>query len=117
VLQWAHANGCPWDVQTCAVAAAGGHLSLLRWAHETGCPWDESTCTKAAENVQLRSLAWAIQHGCTHLRQANGWAAAQAIGQGQGHTHSDGPLTLGAQAVLHVISLVKGRMAAMAMPH
>jgi hypothetical protein len=26
-------------------------------------------------------------------------------------------LTLGAQAVLHVINIVKGRMAAMAMPH
>jgi hypothetical protein len=37
VLQWARANGCPWDAKTCAETAFGGHLELLQWAHENGC--------------------------------------------------------------------------------
>jgi hypothetical protein len=30
VLQWARDNGCPWDEDTCAYAAEGGHLSRGR---------------------------------------------------------------------------------------
>ena len=40
VLQWARANGCPWDEWTCHNAAAGGHLEVLRWAHANECPCD-----------------------------------------------------------------------------
>jgi len=29
VLQWARANGCPWDIRTCHAAAEGGHLKVL----------------------------------------------------------------------------------------
>src|SRR5690349_14049438 len=29
VLQWARANGCPWDERTCLNAAADGHLEVL----------------------------------------------------------------------------------------
>ena len=36
-LQWARANGCPWDERTCYFAAAGGHIALLRWTRATGC--------------------------------------------------------------------------------
>jgi len=32
VLQWARASGCPWDANTCAWAARGGHLDVLQWA-------------------------------------------------------------------------------------
>ena len=38
VLQWAHANGCPWDAGTCMFAAKGGHLKVLQWARANGCP-------------------------------------------------------------------------------
>ena len=38
VLQWARANGCPWDGETCELAASGGHLEVLRWARANGCP-------------------------------------------------------------------------------
>jgi hypothetical protein len=31
-LQWARANGCPWDASTCSNAARGGHLDVLQWA-------------------------------------------------------------------------------------
>ena len=38
-LAWAHSNGCPWTVATCAVLAKGGHLEALQFARERGCPW------------------------------------------------------------------------------
>jgi len=38
VLQWARANGCPWDKETCKKAEEGGHLEVLRWARENGAP-------------------------------------------------------------------------------
>ena len=38
VLQWARANGCPWDRYTYRNAALGGHLEMLQWLCATGCP-------------------------------------------------------------------------------
>ena len=38
VLQWARANGCPWDEETCAFATIGGHLEVLQLARVNGCP-------------------------------------------------------------------------------
>jgi hypothetical protein len=64
VLQWLHANGCPWDSKTCAVAAGGGHLEILQWLHANGCPWYELTCSYAARNGHLEILQWAHANGC-----------------------------------------------------
>jgi hypothetical protein len=87
VLQWAHANGCPWDESTCSTAAAGegaerirrqvraprdfcaqlaarGLLTVLRWARANGCPWDEDTCIKGAEGGHLEVLQWVRANGC-----------------------------------------------------
>ena len=50
VLQWARANGCPWDEKTCLGAAEGGHLEVLLWARTNGCPWDERVMYIAAQN-------------------------------------------------------------------
>ena len=38
VLQWARANGCPWDETTCEAAVAKGHLDVFQWAKENDCP-------------------------------------------------------------------------------
>jgi len=38
MLQWARAQGCPWDHWTCEYAAGGGYLEMLQWAREQGCP-------------------------------------------------------------------------------
>jgi hypothetical protein len=38
VLQWARANGAPWNKLTCAAAAGGGHLEVLQWARANGAP-------------------------------------------------------------------------------
>ena len=35
-LQWARANGCTWDADTCSGAAKGGHLAVLQWARAKG---------------------------------------------------------------------------------
>jgi hypothetical protein len=65
LLQWAHANGCPWDPSTCANAARGGHLDVLQWARNNGCPWNEaSTCANAALVGHLGLLQWARANGC-----------------------------------------------------
>src|SRR5437899_2907345 len=64
VLQWARANGCPWDESICAYVAKNGYLAVLQWARANGCPWDESTCAQAAWNGHLEVLQWARANGC-----------------------------------------------------
>jgi hypothetical protein len=64
VLQWARADGCPWDQGTCSRAAEKGHLHVLQWARANSCAWDENTCSKAAENGHLHVLQWARANGC-----------------------------------------------------
>jgi len=64
VLQWARANGCPWDEETCGAAAKNGHLEVLQWARANECPWDETTCTLAAVGGHLEVLKWARANGC-----------------------------------------------------
>ena len=64
LLRWARENGCPWDVRTCAAAAADGNLEVLQWARANGCPWDENTCSSAAEGGHLEVLQWARTNGC-----------------------------------------------------
>jgi hypothetical protein len=61
MLQWARANGCPWDEGTCAAFARGGNLEMLQWARANGCPWDEGTCAAAARGGHLEVLKYAGQ--------------------------------------------------------
>ena len=56
MLQWARANGCPWNEWTCTAAAKGGHLEVLQWARENGCPWNKWTCSEAAKGGHLEML-------------------------------------------------------------
>jgi hypothetical protein len=64
VLQYARANGCPWDEGTCGNAAFGGHLAVLQWARANGCPWDEDTFRAALRGAHLAVLQWARANGC-----------------------------------------------------
>jgi hypothetical protein len=57
MLQWLRANRCPWDEETCALAAEGGQPAVLRWAHANGCPWDHRTCANAAEGGHFELLS------------------------------------------------------------
>ena len=49
VLQWARANSCPWDENTCSCAAGHGQLEVLQWTRANSCPWDAETCGQAAQ--------------------------------------------------------------------
>jgi hypothetical protein len=64
LLQCAPQFKCPWDRNTCAEAARNGHLHILKWAREHKCPWDKKTCARAAENGHMHVLMWARENGC-----------------------------------------------------
>jgi hypothetical protein len=68
VLQWARANGCPWNEQVCTYAAQGGHLEVLQWARTNGSPWNDATCYWAAQSGHLEVLKWVIANGCPYNR-------------------------------------------------
>jgi len=57
VLQWARANGCPWDVDTCSSAARGGHLHVLQWARAAGCPWRRAHVVVSSARFQTAESA------------------------------------------------------------
>jgi hypothetical protein len=67
LLQWAHANGCPWDQWVCARAALGGHLAVLQWARANGCPWDKWTCAASPKKISSpkgQGAAPLLHHTC-----------------------------------------------------
>ncbi|AJF97817.1 ankyrin repeat protein [Pandoravirus inopinatum] len=64
LLQWARAQGIPWNCFACSCAAAYGHLSVLKWLRAEGCPWNGWTCSWAAEKGQLEVLQWARAQDC-----------------------------------------------------
>ena len=79
VLQWARANGCQWNTNTCLFAASGGQLEVLQWARANGCGWDKGTCRAAAQSGHLEMLQWACANGCpwdehTCGNAAYGWS-------------------------------------------
>jgi len=70
-LAWAKENGCPWDAQTCELAAGAlcvspqRNVEVLMYAREHGCPWnDGSMCYRAAETGNLEVLRYAREQGC-----------------------------------------------------
>jgi hypothetical protein len=66
VLQWAHANDCPWDEYTCTYAAKGGHLEVLQWARVNGCPWNKWTCINATKGGHDAIVQWAKANGAPY---------------------------------------------------
>ena len=64
VLVWCREKGCPWDSETSAAAAQGGHLPLLKWLHAAGCPWDGETIMEAARRGHREMFEWAKESGC-----------------------------------------------------
>jgi hypothetical protein len=53
----ARENGCPWDWQTCAYAAACGHIELLRWARGERRAVDRDHAPKSGFEGIRRSLS------------------------------------------------------------
>jgi len=56
VLQWARANGCPWNIYICSQAAKGGHLHVLQWARANGCAWNKTDCFWNARMENFQQL-------------------------------------------------------------
>nr|UDO47984.1 ankyrin repeat protein [Pandoravirus massiliensis] len=65
-LRRAHEAECPWDADTIAAAAAGGHRGCVYYAREQGCPWSKRVCVLAAARGALKILAYAHRHGCPY---------------------------------------------------
>jgi hypothetical protein len=49
---------------TCAFAAFAGHLEILQWARANGCPWDKKTLQYANMNGRTAVADWAKLMGC-----------------------------------------------------
>jgi hypothetical protein len=82
VLQFLHAQKCPWDASISAVLARRGKLELLRWAIEQGCPFDEhAILISAASSGSIETTAWVKQLPNVEVNDYAMTAAA-----GQGHT-------------------------------
>ncbi len=64
VMKWLVAHGYIMDQQTCAGAAAGGHMEALQWARTNGCPWDKHTCIEASQGGHFDVLNWARERCC-----------------------------------------------------
>ena len=67
MLQWLRENGCPWDEETCALAAEGGHLEVLQWMRANGCPWNWRTVEYARRYRHFELSNWAIANGCPRM--------------------------------------------------
>lgn len=67
-MEWARANGCLWDKNTCTCAANQCHLEVLKWARQNGCPWDEETCLNAAMCGHDGIFQWVLENGCPWSR-------------------------------------------------
>ena len=65
------------NAQTCALAAAGGHLETLQRLRAEGCPWDTRTCDAAIERGRVEVLRWALETGCPLQRQKGTLVAAR----------------------------------------
>jgi hypothetical protein len=67
LLQWAHANGCPWDGLTCNAALSVGSIDGLKWARGNGCPYGDASddVYYIAALGRLDLLEWYVQgSGC-----------------------------------------------------
>jgi hypothetical protein len=41
LLQWARANGCPWNTSALLHACSGGHLEVIKWLIDNNCDWTD----------------------------------------------------------------------------
>lgn len=51
LLQRTRADGCELNKLTCRAAGEGGHLDAIEWATANGCPWNDTLLVAAAEAV------------------------------------------------------------------
>jgi hypothetical protein len=79
VLQFLHADGCPWDRRVPSAAASRGDLEILRWVIENGCSWDDyDVPDAAARGGNIEMMAWVQQLSGLAYTEATMAAAAFA---------------------------------------
>jgi hypothetical protein len=67
------------DELTCTDAAQGGHLEVLQWARANGCPWDETLVNIAAQNGHEAVVRALIELGADVNKAHDiGWTALYA---------------------------------------
>lgn len=83
LLKCAREEGCPWDKETCLLAAKGGFVEVLNYAYENGCPEHWYECEFAAEGGHREVLEWSQQGDRKHKFKWSYWTCAVAAGAGQ----------------------------------
>ena len=65
VLDWAHENAYPMDLELCAeIGAKYGHLELLKWVMGNGYALNRKVCAKRAIRYgHLPAIQWMIEKG------------------------------------------------------
>ena len=63
MLEYLHKTGSPLSKNVCT-ASARSSLECLKYAHENNCPWDEETCAVAAYYGRIIALKYAHKNGC-----------------------------------------------------
>jgi hypothetical protein len=82
VCQFLVREQCRWDFDACTEAATGGHLETIRFLHASGCPWPfDLVCSNAVSGGNIELLQYLKQQGYAFGAGAMN-AAAYA-----GHTH------------------------------
>jgi hypothetical protein len=63
MVQYLHAQQCPWNDATASDAAVGGHVDVS-WLMDNGCPWDVGDlCKSAVQGGSVKVLAHLQQRG------------------------------------------------------
>ena len=60
MVQWLHANGCPWNTEVSTLAAKWS-LKIFFWLVENGCPWSEAEL-EPMRNIKVNE--WMAKQGC-----------------------------------------------------
>jgi hypothetical protein len=82
VLQFLHAEGCPWDRTVTEAAARRGDVEMLSWLRAQGCDWVPLLALRAAAHSgSVEMTAWVKQHSGAAYDESNLYEAAS-----KGHT-------------------------------
>eukprot|EP00953_Heterococcus_sp_UTEX-ZZ885_P012570 7207-Heterococcus_DN1.PRE.2 len=66
MLRWLKSAGCCFDKWTSLRGAqSGNNLNVLQFLHAEGCPWHPNVCGAAGEAGDLEQLNWLFSHGAT----------------------------------------------------